>query len=125
MVVILAAVLIRAPAEMRRRGEVERANQQLRDEIAERKKIEAELRSVDHRGPRRPNVGGAEQRVRRDFRVHAALGLNPSAQIRARAEMLARTGAQSTSRRCSHDETAGTLVAMRSVDGDRAVPVFD
>jgi len=44
MVVILAAVLITAPAEMRRRGELERANQQLRDEIAERARVEAELR---------------------------------------------------------------------------------
>src|SRR5258705_491314 len=44
MVVILAAVLITAPAEMRRRGELERANQQLREEIAERTRVEAELR---------------------------------------------------------------------------------
>src|SRR5258705_2283021 len=44
MVVILAAVLITAPAEMRRRGELERGNQQLRDEIAERTRVEAELR---------------------------------------------------------------------------------
>jgi PAS domain S-box-containing protein len=44
MVVILAAVLITAPAEMRRRGELERANQRLRDEIAERARVEAELR---------------------------------------------------------------------------------
>ena len=44
MVVILAAVLITAPAEMRRRGKLERANRQLREEIAERTRVEAELR---------------------------------------------------------------------------------
>jgi C4-dicarboxylate-specific signal transduction histidine kinase len=44
MVVILADALITAPIEMRRRDELELPNQQLRDEIAERKKVEAELR---------------------------------------------------------------------------------
>src|SRR5262245_17736906 len=44
LIVILATVLITAPIEMRRRAALERANRQLRDEVAERKRVEAELR---------------------------------------------------------------------------------
>src|SRR4029453_6850129 len=44
MVIILAAALITAPIGTRRRAALERANVQLRDEIAERKKVEADLR---------------------------------------------------------------------------------